>query len=125
VTDTGLRILFAITLYTKDFVCEIVDVEAAFLEADMDEQIYIEWPEGVAEFGYETDETIHRDCILLDKAMYGTVQAARQWFKKPSSSTFEVRSSTLGNSILLIPLEWCSFTGWAALIATSLARTDQ
>ena len=90
VTDTGLQILFAIALYTKDFVCEIVDVEAAFLEADMDKQIYIEWPEGVAEFGYKTDKTIHRDCILLDKAMYGTVQAARQWFKKLCKSLEKV-----------------------------------
>ena len=42
--DTGLRILFAITLHRKDFVCEIVDIEAA-----LDEEIYIEWPDGIAD----------------------------------------------------------------------------
>jgi len=57
-------------------------VEAAFLEADMDENIYIEWPEGVKEFGYATEQESQTSCILLDKAMYGTVQAALQWFKK-------------------------------------------
>ncbi len=44
----------------------------------------------VAKFGYKTDKTIHRDCILLDKAIYGTVQAARQWFKKLCKSLEEV-----------------------------------
>jgi len=82
VTDTGLRIVFALTLHRKDFVCEIVDIEAAFLEADLDEEIYIEWPDGIADFHYENETTMTDNCIRLDKAMYGTVQAARQWFKK-------------------------------------------
>ncbi len=44
----------------------------------------------MAESGYKTDKTIHRNCILLDKAMYGTVQAARQWFKKLCKSLEKV-----------------------------------
>ena len=54
-TDTTTRTVFAITLYnhSKDvnerWICEIVDVEAAFLEGDMDEAIYIGWPEGIEE----------------------------------------------------------------------------
>ena len=40
----------------KLWVREIIDVEAAFLEGDMDEQIYIEWANGVLEFGFETQE---------------------------------------------------------------------
>ena len=48
-----LTTVFAITLYnhSKDVnercICEIVDVEAALLEGDMDEAIYIGWPEGI------------------------------------------------------------------------------
>ena len=38
--------------------CEIIDVEAALLEGDMEERIYIEWPDGVLEFGFETQETM-------------------------------------------------------------------
>jgi hypothetical protein len=33
-------------------------VEAAFLETDMDENIYIEWPKGVIEFGYVTEQEL-------------------------------------------------------------------
>jgi hypothetical protein len=52
-TDSAMRTIFAITLYhghnkpEECWICEVIDVEAAFLEADMDENIYIEWPEGV------------------------------------------------------------------------------
>jgi hypothetical protein len=48
----------------------------------MDEQIYIEWANGVLEFGFETQEPMKNKCIRLEKAMYGTVQAALQFFKK-------------------------------------------
>ena len=87
-TDTTTRTVFAITLYnhSKDvnerWICEIVDVEAAFLEGDMDEAIYIGWPEGIEELGYETKADTENYCILLKKAMYGTVQGALQFFKK-------------------------------------------
>ena len=81
-TDTSIRILFCLTLYYDKWVCEIIDVEASFLEADLDKSIYIEWPDGVVEFGFESEKETNQNCILLNKAMYGTVQAARQWFKK-------------------------------------------
>ena len=81
-TDTSICTVFAITLYKQVWVCELIDVEAAFLEADLDEDIYMEWPEGILEFGFENEATTTKNCILLEKAMYGTVQAARQWFKK-------------------------------------------
>ena len=87
-TDTAMRTIFALTLYNNNenknerWVCEVIDVEAAFLEADMDEDIYIEWPDGVLENDYENKADTTKYCIRLDKAMYGTVQAALQWFKK-------------------------------------------
>jgi hypothetical protein len=81
-TDTTTRIIFAFMLYNKNWVCEVVDVEAAFLNADLEEDLYIEYPEGVVELGFETESTARENCILLDKAMYGAVQAARQWSRK-------------------------------------------
>ena len=57
-------------------------MEAAFLNADLDEDLYIEYPQGVVELGFETEATAGDNCILLDKAMYGAVQAARQWSRK-------------------------------------------
>ena len=81
-TDASIRILFSLVLYYHKWVCEVIDVEASFLEADLDEIIYIEWPDGVVEFGFELERDTHQTCILLNKAMYGIVQATRQWFKK-------------------------------------------
>jgi hypothetical protein len=88
-TDASMRMIFALLLYKWDkfkdkrCVCEIIDVEAAFLvEGDMDEQIYIELPDGVFDFGFETQETMKNKSIRLEKALYGTVQAVLQFFKK-------------------------------------------
>jgi hypothetical protein len=55
-------------------------LEAAFLEGDMDEAIYIGWPEGIEE------RSRHRKLLHLaqksDVWNYGTVQGALQFFKK-------------------------------------------
>jgi Reverse transcriptase (RNA-dependent DNA polymerase) len=52
----------------------IVDVETAFLHGDIDEEIYMDAPPGLKHHEGE--------CVKLDKAFYGLVQAARQFFKK-------------------------------------------
>ncbi len=53
-TDTSVCVLFAIALYYKEWTIEVIDVEAAFLEADLEEAVYIDWPEGVTELGFES-----------------------------------------------------------------------
>ena len=53
---------------------DVIDVEAAFLEADLDEAVYIDWPEGVLELRFEKASDVKDDCIRLNKAMYGTVK---------------------------------------------------
>ena len=60
----------------------MIDVKAAFLKADMDKNIYIEWPDGVQEHNFESEEDVTKYCILLKKAIYRTGQSALQWFKK-------------------------------------------
>ena len=54
--------------------CLIFDVTTAFLNGDLAEIIFMDCPEGME---HEKDE-----CLALDKAIYGLVQAARQYFKK-------------------------------------------
>ena len=54
---------------------KIVDVETAFLHGDLDEEIYMEAPEGL---GLDRD----KECVLLEKSIYGLVQAARMYFLK-------------------------------------------
>jgi len=78
--DTTIRVAISYALYKANWTPHVIDIEAAFLEADLDEVILAEWPEGVKELGYITDEIEKEYCILLNKAMYGTVQAPRAFF---------------------------------------------
>jgi Reverse transcriptase (RNA-dependent DNA polymerase) len=54
---------------------KIVDVETAILHGDLDEEIYMDGPEG-----FRLDRL--SDCVLLKKSIYGLVQAARMYFLK-------------------------------------------
>jgi hypothetical protein len=50
-------------------------VETAFLEGGLDEDIYMDCPEGM-------DGATGKECLHLLKSIYGLVQAARQWWKR-------------------------------------------
>lgn len=66
-----------------------VDVVAAFLNGELDEDVYCEIPEGMAEFfaefpeendvGYDANEDQVMQCL---KSLYGLKQAPRQWEKR-------------------------------------------
>ena len=64
----------------------MINVKATFLEANMDKNIYIAWPDGVQEHNYKNKKYIEKYCIQLKKAMYRTVQATLQQFKKQVKS---------------------------------------
>ena len=53
---------------------KIIDVETAFLHGDLEEEIYMDCPQGL--------DSDPNDCLLLKKSLYGLVQSARQFFKK-------------------------------------------
>ena len=73
VNDISYRIMLIILILMK-LHGMIADVETAFLHGDLEEDIYMECPEGL---DAEIDE-----CLKLLKSIYGLVQAARQWWKK-------------------------------------------
>ena len=58
----------------KDWEIRQVDVKTAYLYGDLDEDIYMEPPEG---YELEKGWVWH-----LKKAVYGLKQAGRQWYKK-------------------------------------------
>ena len=55
---------------------KIVDVETAFLEGILEEEVFMDIPEGYKE------EAGPNKCLQLQKSIYGLVQAARQYYKK-------------------------------------------
>jgi len=65
-------LLIAMLIWNLDAI--IIDVKIAFLYRDLDEEIYMELLDRM--MGFEDE------CLLLLKAIYGLVQAARQWHKK-------------------------------------------
>lgn len=72
---SNLRLLFAMTV-ELNLETDHLDVETAFLNGEIDEQIYMAQPEGFEEPGSE-----NKVC-LLNKAIYGLKQSSRLWYEK-------------------------------------------
>ena len=73
VHDVTFRIMLVAELEWK-LKSKIVDVESAFLNGKLEEEIYMDCPDGME---HNAD-----DCLLLLKEIYGLVQSACQFFKK-------------------------------------------
>jgi hypothetical protein len=56
----------------------IVDIETAFLHGELQEEIYMNIPEGMS---YDS-----KRCLLLTKTIYGLVQSAREFYKELMST---------------------------------------
>jgi Reverse transcriptase (RNA-dependent DNA polymerase) len=61
------------------------DIETAFLYGNLEEELWMAFPQGYDEFLKEKHNKIidsSKHCLQLLKALYGLVQAASQWWKK-------------------------------------------
>ena len=79
VNDVTVRVVVA-RMIIENMKGKVVDIDNAFLKGDLEHEIYMKIPEGY-------DEVINprvdkEDCLILQKAIYGLVQAARQFWKK-------------------------------------------
>ena len=72
---TTIRVLLALASIHKLFIHQM-DVKTAFLHGDLDEEIYMNQPEGFSVPGQE-----HKVCKLV-KSFYGLKQAPKQWHEK-------------------------------------------
>lgn len=106
---TSVRVLLSL-VSVNDLHLHQMDVITAFLNGDLDEEVFMEQPEG-----YEEGEPSQVVC-LLRKALYGLKQAPRQWYavideffckdlvmvRNPADDCMYVRHD--GNDLLLIAL---------------------
>ncbi|GAA0142710.1 transmembrane signal receptor [Lithospermum erythrorhizon] len=72
---TSIRVILGLVAHL-DLEIEQLDVKTAFLHGDLEEDIFMEQPEGFEVKGKE-----HLVC-KLEKSLYGLKQAPRQWYKK-------------------------------------------
>ena len=72
IRHSSLRVLFALAVQ-NDLRMEHLDVETAFLQGDLEEDIFMYQPEGFVQKGTETK------VCKLNKALYGLKQASRAW----------------------------------------------
>ena len=72
---TSIRLLIAVATI-HDLKIHQMDVKTTFLNGDLDEEIYMDQPEGFVEPGQES-----KVCKLI-KSVYGWQQAPKQWHEK-------------------------------------------
>ena len=79
--SSTITILLSSTLYweSKGWICEIFDVKVAFLNAELETPMYLEWPESMKELGFINKKEEAEQCIKLVRSMYGNVDAALRW----------------------------------------------
>ena len=75
VRHTSIRVVLAMVA-NLDMELEQIDVKTTFLHGDLEEQIYMEQPDG-----FSQPEQEHLVC-KLKKSLYGLKQSPRQWYKR-------------------------------------------
>lgn len=80
--DTTVRLVITYTLYKEDdhWICELIDIKAAFLEGEIDKPTFMEWPPGMLVLKQIDEETLRQMCIMLNKCIYGNVDAALRFY---------------------------------------------
>ena len=79
VYDVTFRVVVA-KMINENLKGQVVDIDNAFLNEDLEHEIYMKIPEGYDEvISKDVDK---EDCLILQKAIYGLVQAARHFGRK-------------------------------------------
>ena len=79
VDDVTFRVVVA-RMLIENWKGKVVDIDNAFLNGDLEHEIYMKIPEAYDEV--ISEDVDKEDCLILQKAICGLVQAARQFWKK-------------------------------------------
>ena len=79
VNDVTFRVVEA-RMLIENLKGKVVDIDNAFLNGDLEHEIYMKIPEGHDQV--ISEDVDKEDCLILQKAIYGLVQATRQFWKK-------------------------------------------
>src|SRR5687768_5512026 len=80
-TTTRIIIMFALWNHKKGWICKTIDIEAAFLEENIEEPTFMEWPPGIKELGQITEAVRKNQHIRLKKSIYGNVDSALKFHR--------------------------------------------
>jgi Reverse transcriptase (RNA-dependent DNA polymerase) len=72
INDVSFCVILIITL-TRGLQATIIDVETSFLHGNLQEEIYMNNPDGL--------DSNSNECLKLEKTIYGHVQSAREFYK--------------------------------------------
>ena len=80
-----IKLLLKVAASKKWFFSQL-DISNAFLNGELEEEIYLQLPDGYDEYYAKRKGDIlpKKDVLRLRKSIYGLKQASRQWFKKLS-----------------------------------------
>ena len=85
VNDVTFRVVLT-QMIIKKLDAKVVDIDNAFLNQELEHEIYTGIPEGYAECVEQFEEN---EALKLEKVIYGLVRAARQFFKKIQGSLIQ------------------------------------
>ena len=83
VRHTSIKVVLALVAH-QDLKLEQLDVKTAFLHGNLEEEIFVEQPEGFKKPG--TENLVYR----LKKSLYGLKQSPRQWYKRFDSYMIQI-----------------------------------
>jgi hypothetical protein len=86
--ESSTRVVICIYLYNADiadeekrFVLDSIDIDAAFLEGESENRLFMEFPDGLEEIGIIEKHERETHCAELLKSIYGNVDAALIFFR--------------------------------------------
>ena len=137
-SEVTLRVLLVLWVKNNYF-AEVADVQTAFLNGDLEEEIYLMKPEGLTKFMDEENEEFEGNYLKMERSIYGLVQAARQFWIKftmvlkkdmnflqhSNDSCLFKREDEDGTVIIILYVDDCFTVGSKAAVKKALGEIEK